>query len=1064
MTISLLVKVFGNLFFRKKKSRDLESRTAKSENGPPGAVLGEPTVTVANAILPNPSPRQKGPYMPTADDEASAKLWSVYIDEARRYDEELLRGWKGDMDGMLLFSALYSASLTAFLIESYKTLQDDPAQDTVFFLAQISQQLAAASSGTTFQFEPPAFHVPTSAIVCNVLWFLSLALALTCSLLATFVQQWTRDFIHKTNLKPSPIRQARVIAYMYSGLRDFGMHSFVDLIPILLHISLFFFFAGLVVFLLPVNRVLTYIMACVLAVFLLVYMILSCIPLLYLNAPYRTPLSVALWRFGNAFSDFLVHKHSLLRRDQTLNEAMVGTALQDTAARDQQAVIYTMKSVTDDNELLPFLEAIPDAIYKTSTSVPDVEYDSSSSEWIRNDIRESNLPIFMLLLQTSDPEVNILDRLAQFAGNSGGWTDPVFADRSSKACFRALWSLIYALFKPSTDPHSQGLNLGNDYLQTYRDSIEYLWLCIRSYTFSEPSTIPHEYIPSVQAVMRISLLYSLRNVVYAIEDAFSGSSLMSASELRGQFALVLTTWQSILGYPSIAACSIEHDWPLSSLLSTLLITLRKGSVSPDPFNELICAKQSLADLVSDKVWQDAHLSALATYLCDVGSLMPKNLLPYEFRRTCQIILPDVEGTSTSFSITIPPSYIRDYAKPLLTLKTLLDGGSISISPNTDLYMIQCIKLFLSSKAALSGSPEAASGRRFVLEYCCQWKDVDDHGSHFPVLRNHREPSLNAFSTTLSLYVGECILKEVGVMDEDKLALRAALFLLKLTPRRMVRLWDTDFPLRLWKAIIRRGDGVDPGWPLEKDYLLLKANLDEILLQHICGPVRYSDHLGLNKEIQMRLIQEYLPHRVFLPPLPEDKPCTGSLWIALLVREVTLLSQEPTLEDESLWKWANWAGYLLQDVRSDMKVDEIVQLQFARSLSNLCDTIITQRAEHRGEYHLSRIYLSICQSLGLVCSWEWVTGHRGIRRLMKAILRIDEYIEAEAKRNTFSEMAFHYGHNPLIKRCQIVLAEQREKNRRRWMDKKKRSRFIAQKEKSQARRISSKCRVRIEEST
>ncbi|KAF5362929.1 hypothetical protein D9758_007144 [Tetrapyrgos nigripes] len=1017
MTISLLVKVFGNLFFRKKKSRDLESRSARSENGPPGAVLGESTVTVDN-IIPLISPRQKGPYKPTADDEASAKLWSVYIDEARRYDEELLKGWKGDMEGMLLFSALYSASLTAFLIESYKTLQDDPAQDTVFFLAQISQQLAAASNGTTFQFEPPAFHVPTSAIVCNVLWFLSLALALTCSLLATFVQQWTRDFIHKTNLKPSPVRQARVIAYMYSGLRDFGMHSFVDLIPILLHISLFFFFAGLVAFLLPVNRVLTYIMACVLAVFLLVYTVLSCITLLYLNAPYRTPLSVVLWRFGNAISDFLVHKHDLLRRDQTLNEAMLGTALQDTAARDQQAMIYTMKSVTDDNELLPFLEAIPDVIYNTSTSVPDVTYNFTCSEWVRNDIRESNLPIIMLLLQTSDPEVNILGRLYQFTMKSDGWTDPVFADRSSKACCRALWSLIYALFKPSTDPHSQGLNLENHYLRTYRDSIESLSFCIWDHKFSGSSTTPHEYIPSVQVVMGISLLYGLRNVVYAIEDALSGSDLMSVNELRGRFALLLMTWQSFLEHPSGVACVIEDDWPLRGLLNTLFTALRKGSVSSDPFNELICVKESLADLVSDEVWQDAHLSALATYLCDVGSLISKNLLPHEFRRTCQIILPDVEGTPTSFSITMAPSYIRDYAKPLLTVKSLLDGGSISRSPNMDLYMIQCIKLFLSSKAAFSGSPEAASGRKFVLEYCCQWRDIGDYGRHFFCLSELPGAS------------SQCFLDDAFV-----------------------------FPLRLWKAIIRRGDGVDPGWSLEKDCLLLKANLDEILLKHICDPARYSNHLDLNEECQMRLTQEYLPHRVFLRPLPEDKSCTGSLWIALLVRGLTLLSQEPSLEDESLWKWTNWSTDFLVHVRSDLKVDEIIQLHFARSMSNLCDAIITQNAGHRDEYYLSRIYLDICQSLGLSSSWQWVTSHRGVKFLMKAVLGVDEYIEAEAKRSTYLERG-QYGHNALIKRCRTVLAEQREKNRRRWMDKKKRSRFIAQKEKSQARRISSKCRIRV----
>ncbi|KAF5357351.1 hypothetical protein D9758_005921 [Tetrapyrgos nigripes] len=264
------------------------------------------------------------------------------IGEARRYDEDLLKGWKEDMDGMLLFSALYSVSLTAFIIESYKTLQDDPAQTTVALLSQISQQLSSALNGTSTPLQPsPDFEPPVSAVVCNTLWFLSLALALTCSLLATFVQQWTRDFIHKTNLRPSPVRQAKALAFLYLGLRNFGMHSFVDVIPILLHISLLLFFGGLVPFLLPVNKPLTYLMACVLGIFVAVYCALACIPLLYLDAPYRTPLSAALWRFRNVTRALSTPSQDSHPPDQTLTEAMLEKSLEDSLERDNKAMVFT---------------------------------------------------------------------------------------------------------------------------------------------------------------------------------------------------------------------------------------------------------------------------------------------------------------------------------------------------------------------------------------------------------------------------------------------------------------------------------------------------------------------------------------------------------------------------------------------------------------------------------------------------------------------------------------------------------------------------------------------------
>ncbi|KAF5357364.1 hypothetical protein D9758_005907 [Tetrapyrgos nigripes] len=251
-------------------------------------------------------------------------------------------------------------ALTAFIIESYKTLQDDPAQSTVALLSQISQQLSSALNGTSTPPQPsPDFEPPVSAVVCSTLWFLSLALALTCSLLATFVQQWTRDFIHKTNSRPSPVRQAKALAFMYLGLRDFGMHSFVDAISILLHVSLVFFFASLVAFLLPVNWPLKYVMAGVLGVFVAVYITLTCLPLLYHDAPYHTPLSAAFWHF---MKGFLARRHSLNRSDQTLTEAMLEKSLQNPVERDKRAIVYTMQSLIDNTELLPFIEAIPDAI------------------------------------------------------------------------------------------------------------------------------------------------------------------------------------------------------------------------------------------------------------------------------------------------------------------------------------------------------------------------------------------------------------------------------------------------------------------------------------------------------------------------------------------------------------------------------------------------------------------------------------------------------------------------------------------------------------------------------
>lgn len=124
-------------------------------------------------------------------------------------------------------------------------------------LRQISQQLLAASAGTPQPVESTnSFEPSTAVLVCNVLWFISLALSLTCALLATLIKQWAREFLHKTEIRPSPTQRARLFSFLYSGIKRFRLHTIVDIIPMLLHISLFMFFGGLAEFLLPLNRML----------------------------------------------------------------------------------------------------------------------------------------------------------------------------------------------------------------------------------------------------------------------------------------------------------------------------------------------------------------------------------------------------------------------------------------------------------------------------------------------------------------------------------------------------------------------------------------------------------------------------------------------------------------------------------------------------------------------------------------------------------------------------------------------------------------------------------------
>ncbi|KAJ7652753.1 hypothetical protein DFH06DRAFT_533606 [Mycena polygramma] len=374
------------------------------------------------------------------EEAASAKLWAVYVSEAEKYDRALVESWKSDMEGLLIFAALFSSILTAFIIESYQSLNPDSGDLTVHFLAQISQQLAASANGSTFDVpRPTTFSPTTSSIVCNALWFSSLGFSLGCALIATFVQQWARDFLHKTDMRSAPVIRARIFSYLYYGLKRFQMHTVVEIIPLLLHGSLVLFFCGLVAFLIPVNLVMTVIASTVLGIITAVYCTLTLLPLRYLDCPYRTPLSGAFWQVFRDFQSFWHHRHahpkvtieagppheanSLLHDyDETMVEAMSRIALETRSQRDYKTLVWTMKSLADDAELEPFMEAIPDILW-----APDYRrynYEGHIRGLIHN------------------PEIQLLNRLRDLLGSCySGVLSSEASQRRQITCHKAIWAI-----------------------------------------------------------------------------------------------------------------------------------------------------------------------------------------------------------------------------------------------------------------------------------------------------------------------------------------------------------------------------------------------------------------------------------------------------------------------------------------------------------------------------------------------------------------------------------------------------------------------------------------------
>ncbi|KAG9125464.1 hypothetical protein FRC07_007484 [Ceratobasidium sp. 392] len=177
-------------------------------------------------------------------------IWKMYVDEAKEHDSELVDGKNRNLDMMLLFAALFSAILTAFLIESKNLLQEDPADLSVTLLlaiAQSQQRMEQGSPQVLPPIERPMFSASMSARWINGLWFTALTLSLSAALVAMLAKEWLTAFIAfrpRPALSHALLHQARL-----QGLIKWRALHIVDFLPTMLHVSLLLFFLGLAIYL-----------------------------------------------------------------------------------------------------------------------------------------------------------------------------------------------------------------------------------------------------------------------------------------------------------------------------------------------------------------------------------------------------------------------------------------------------------------------------------------------------------------------------------------------------------------------------------------------------------------------------------------------------------------------------------------------------------------------------------------------------------------------------------------------------------------------------------------------
>ncbi|KAF9026212.1 hypothetical protein BDZ89DRAFT_890370, partial [Hymenopellis radicata] len=229
-----------------------------------------------------------------------SRFFQTYMDESTKFDVDMVENWRDGLDMLLVFAALFSAVVTTFVVQTCQSLRVDYAQVTATLILRLIDVEVAISQGVSADklarnTDPSlAFKAQSVDLWVNGLWFTSLVLSLTTTLIAVLTKQWINEYM----ILPSgtPRDRSRVRHFRLIGLEQWHVPLIIGLLPVLMHVSLGVFFAGLIIFVCSLSRTMAAALGSMTGVGALAYIISNLLPLIYANCPYKTPLALYSFR------------------------------------------------------------------------------------------------------------------------------------------------------------------------------------------------------------------------------------------------------------------------------------------------------------------------------------------------------------------------------------------------------------------------------------------------------------------------------------------------------------------------------------------------------------------------------------------------------------------------------------------------------------------------------------------------------------------------------------------------------------------------------------------------
>ncbi|KAG8945569.1 hypothetical protein FRC04_000703 [Tulasnella sp. 424] len=259
------------------------------------------------------------PVPPNEFGQDGGKFYRCYDALAEEIDDDMVNGLKEQLDGLLIFAGLFAGVNSAFLALTLPLMSPDPADDTNALLRENNAILLQLALGRNDSL-PSAKALPSenfspagNIITVNVLFSLSLTLALISSFMAVLGRQWLVYYRKRTGGGPDRQRWEQLKRFL--GAEEWGLEWALDnFLPSVLQTGLIIFCISLTIYLNILHPTLSNVVGTFMCAGLAILIITALLATCDKFCPFQSPLSrLITWSVDQIWRGFILLAKQVFR-------------------------------------------------------------------------------------------------------------------------------------------------------------------------------------------------------------------------------------------------------------------------------------------------------------------------------------------------------------------------------------------------------------------------------------------------------------------------------------------------------------------------------------------------------------------------------------------------------------------------------------------------------------------------------------------------------------------------------------------------------------------------------